>query len=77
MHRTGTILVWLGLILNVVGLVFGFGAMFLDADQQAVNLLGLVPLGFMALLGGVVMVLFGRPRTAGKGGERPAVREPD
>lgn len=74
MHRLGTGLVWLGLILNLVGLVFGFGAMFVDADHQAVNLLGLVPLGFMALLAGVVMVLFSRPRAPGG---RPGMREPD
>ena len=74
MHRLGTWMVWIGLILNLVGLVFGFGAMFIDADHQAVNLLGLVPLGFMVLLGGVVTVLFSRPRLPG--GE-PGKREPD
>lgn len=74
MHRLGTVLIWLGLVMNLVGLVFGFGAMYVDADHQAVNLLGLVPLGFMALLAGVVMVLFGRPRIPG--GD-PARREPD
>lgn len=65
MHRFGTLLIWVGLIFNVIGLGFGFGAMFIDADHAAVNLLGLVPIGFMALLAGVVMVLFGRPRKAG------------
>jgi len=62
MHRLGTFILWLGVILNLVGLGFGFGAMAIDADDQAVNLLGLVPIGFMALLAGVVMVLFSRPR---------------
>lgn len=61
MHKAGTLLIWLGLAFCLIGLLFGFGAMFLDADHQAVNLLGLIPIGFMALLGGVVMVLFGRP----------------
>lgn len=72
MHRFGTILVWLGVILSAVGVVFGFGAMFVDADHQAVNLLGLVPLGFMALLCGVVMVLFSHPKktTPGVGSHR-------
>lgn len=74
MHRFGSVLVWTGVILTAVGLVFGFGAMFLDADHQAVNLLGLVPLGFMALLAGVVMVLFSRPRGPGPEGRS---REPD
>lgn len=62
MHRLGTIIVWLGVILTSGGLLLGFTAMFIDADSQAVNLLGLVPLGFMALLAGVVMVLFSRPK---------------
>jgi uncharacterized membrane protein len=75
MHRFGTFLVWLGVILTAVGLVFGFGAMFTDADHQAVNLLGLVPLGFMALLTGVVMVLFSRPSTSSGADTRR--REPD
>jgi hypothetical protein len=62
MHRLGTIIVWLGVILTVGGLIFGFSAMFIDADHQAVNILGLIPLGFIALLAGVVMVLFSRPK---------------
>jgi hypothetical protein len=70
MHRLGTIIVWLGLILTIGGLLFGFTAMLGDADSEAVNLLGLVPLGFMALLAGVVMVLFSRPKPPSDAGER-------
>lgn len=71
MHRFGSFLVWLGLLLTVGGLVVGFGAMFIDADHAAVNMLGLVPLGFMFLLGGVVMVLFSHPKKArGEGSHR-------
>jgi hypothetical protein len=69
MHKLGTLLIWIGVILNVVGLGFGFGAMILDSDSQAVNLLGLVPIGFVALLAGVVTVLFSRPH-AGPGRDR-------
>lgn len=74
MHKVGTVMVWLGLVLSLVGVVFGFGAMFIDADHQAVSLLGLVPIGFMFLLAGVVTVLFSRPHEAGGEGGR---REPD
>jgi hypothetical protein len=72
LHKFGSFLVWIGLILSAGGVVFGFGAMFIDADHQAVNLLGLVPLGFMALLCGVVMVLFSHPKktTPGEGSHR-------
>lgn len=75
MHRLGTITLWLGALLTTVGLLFGFGAMFVDADHAAVNLLGLVPLGFMLLLAGVVMVLFSHPRRASSPSE--SHREPD
>lgn len=71
MHRFGTFLIWLGLLLSVGGLAIGFGAMFIDADHEAVNVLGLVPLGFMLLLAGVVTVLFSRPTKArGEGSHR-------
>lgn len=74
MHRLGTIVLWVAVLLTAVGLTFGFGALMLDADHQAVNLLGLVPIGFILLLTGLVMVLFGRSRPAAGGRPR---REPD
>ena len=46
----------------MVGLIGGFGALFVDADHIAVNLLTLVPLGFMALLTGTVVCQLNRPR---------------
>ena len=55
MHRIGRLAVYLGILLVVIGLVGGFAAMFLDADALAVNLLMTVPLGFVALLTGVVV----------------------
>ena len=54
-------MVWLGLVLTLVGLIAGFGVMAYDADHVAVNLLGLVPLGFLAMFAGIVAVLFGAP----------------
>ncbi|WJW76635.1 hypothetical protein QVG61_05975 [Thiohalobacter sp. IOR34] len=50
-----------GILLTAAGLIGGFTAMFQDADALAVNLLMLVPLGFAALLTGVVTTQFSRP----------------
>ncbi|MBI5040011.1 MAG: hypothetical protein HZB57_02015 [Gammaproteobacteria bacterium] len=61
MHRFGQLAVYLGILLVAVGLVGGFTAMFRDADGLAVNLLVLVPLGFAALLTGVVVTQLHRP----------------
>ncbi|MBI5461805.1 MAG: hypothetical protein HY941_06425 [Gammaproteobacteria bacterium] len=61
MHRFGQLAVALGILLVTVGLVGGFTAMFRDADGLAVNLLVLVPLGFAALLTGVVATQLHRP----------------
>ena len=62
MQRLGVISVYAGILLIMVGLIGGFGALFLDADHMAVNLLTLVPLGFMALLTGTVVCQLNRPR---------------
>jgi hypothetical protein len=62
MQRLGVISVYAGILLIMVGLIGGFGALFVDADHIAVNLLTLVPLGFMALLTGTVVCQLNRPR---------------
>lgn len=62
MYRAGRLLIWLGVALCAVGLVGGFAMLFRDSDAAAVNLLGLVPLGFVLLFAGVVATLFGTPR---------------
>ncbi len=61
MHRVGQFAVYLGILLSAVGLIGGFTAMVRDADDLAVNLLVLVPLGFVALLTGVVVTQLHRP----------------
>lgn len=61
MHRMGRLAVYLGILLVAAGLVGGFGAMFLDADDLAVTFLMIVPLGFTALLTGVVLTQLHRP----------------
>jgi len=62
MRRVGRYTVYAGIILVILGLIGGFAALFRDADSLAVNLLTLVPLGFVVLLvGTVVSQLSGTP----------------
>ena len=62
MARVGSYMVYLGIILIAVGLIGGFLALFQDADSLAVNLLIMVPLGFVALLTGTVISQLATPR---------------
>ncbi len=62
MKRMGVVGVYAGILLITVGLIGGFGALYMDADHIAVNLLKLVPLGFLALLTGTVISQLNRPR---------------
>ena len=55
MRRVGRYTVYAGVVLIAIGLIGGFTALFRDADSLAVNLLNLVPLGFVALLAGTVI----------------------
>ncbi|MFQ5643250.1 MAG: hypothetical protein ACE5FQ_06075 [Thiogranum sp.] len=55
MERLGPYTVYSGIVLILVGLIGGFAALFHDADGVAVNILILVPLGFVALLVGTVV----------------------
>ena len=62
MARVGRYTVYFGIILIAVGLIGGFLALFRDADSLAVNILILVPLGFVALLTGTVIAQLAIPR---------------
>jgi hypothetical protein len=55
MRRVGRYTVYAGVVLIAIGLIGGFTALFRDADSLAVNLLTLVPLGFIVLLAGTVV----------------------
>ena len=55
MERVGRYTVYTGIILIAAGLIGGFAALFQDADSLAVNLLILVPVGFVAMLTGTVI----------------------
>jgi len=52
--RIGRIATWLGIILIAVGLVAGFGLIWLGHHQTAKTFLMLTPIGFLLLLTGVV-----------------------
>ena len=60
MHRVGTITVYAGILLTILGLVIGFTAMFVDADSSAVQWIGMVPVGFALLMLGTVMTQLSR-----------------
>ncbi len=62
MGRIGRLTVLAGAALSGVGLAAGFGALFLDAHGAAVELLGMVPIGFVLLLTGTVISQLHRPR---------------
>ena len=62
MNTAGRVAVIVGIALIVAGLVIGFGAMFMGEDQQAVDWLALVPLGFVVMLAGTVSSQLTKPK---------------
>ncbi|HIP68514.1 MAG TPA: hypothetical protein EYH06_07970 [Chromatiales bacterium] len=54
MQRIGRITTWLGIILTTVGLIAGFGLIWLGHHQTAKSFLMMTPIGFLLLLTGVV-----------------------
>jgi hypothetical protein len=61
MKQVGRFAVYLGIILIVLGMIIGFGAMIVDQDSQGIIWLSVVPLGFVVLLAGTVMTQLSRP----------------
>jgi uncharacterized membrane protein len=60
--RLGQIVFIIGLILTVVGLIFGFWFMFQGNDEWATKLLFAVPVGFMFLFTGLATSVMFSPR---------------
>ncbi|MEQ1669128.1 MAG: hypothetical protein ABL868_11805 [Sulfuriferula sp.] len=58
MHKIGVMMVWLGLLLTVVGLIFGF--IDLVKYGEASIWIAMIPAGFAALLTGVTMTQFSK-----------------
>jgi len=62
MHRAGRVAVYMGIVMTALGLVIGFTAMFMGAQNRAIDWLGIVPLGFVILLAGTVATQLSHPK---------------
>ena len=70
MHRVGLGILWIGIVLVAVGMIFGFGGMVIGASDGVVNLIALVPWGFLLLLTGTVGTQLTRPASPGESDKR-------
>ena len=75
--RIGQILFIFGLILAVVGLIFGFWFMFHDNDDWAIRFLLAVPAGFMFLFTGLATSVMFSPRDDSSLNERRSLQDSD
>jgi len=66
MHQVGRVTIYIGIALTVIGMIIGFTAMFMDADNLAKVFIGLVPIGFVLLLTGTVMTQLSAPNQNNK-----------
>ncbi len=66
MDRLGQYMLIVGLIITVIGLVFGFGFMFADSDELAKFFLMAVPLGFLVTFAGLSSIVLFSPRDSDK-----------
>jgi len=73
----GQIVFIIGLILAVVGLIFGFWFMFQDNDELASNFLFAVPVGFMFLFTGLATSVMFSPRDDTSLNERRSLQDFD
>jgi ABC-type antimicrobial peptide transport system permease subunit len=62
MDRLGRYSLIAGLVITVVGLIFGFYFMFTDSDELAEMFLMAVPLGFLITFAGLSTVVMFSPR---------------
>jgi len=62
MHLAGTVLVWLSILLIAVGMLVGFGGMLAGAGEELMQLIVLVPWGFLLLMTGTAMAQLSRRR---------------
>ena len=73
----GQIVFIIGLILAVVGLIFGFWFMFQDNDELASKFLFAVPVGFMFLFTGLATSVMFSPRDDTSLNERRSLQDFD
>ncbi|MEN9503078.1 MAG: hypothetical protein RI964_2363 [Pseudomonadota bacterium] len=62
MDRIGRYSFIVGLVLTIIGLIFGFGFMFAGNDELAKTFLMVVPLGFLILFAGLSTIILFSPR---------------
>ncbi|WP_018231525.1 hypothetical protein [Thioalkalivibrio thiocyanodenitrificans] len=62
MYHFGRYSIIAGIVLTVIAMVLGFGAMFRDVEEWAKLFLSLIPLGFLIVFTGLVTVLLVGPR---------------
>jgi len=75
--RLGQIVFIIGLILTVVGLIFGFWFMFQGNDEWATKLLFAVPVGFMFLFTGLATSVMFSPRDDSALNEKRSLQDLD
>ena len=75
--RLGQIVFIIGLILTVVGLIFGFWFMFQGNDEWATKLLFAVPVGFMFLFTGLATSVMFSPRDDSSLNEKRSLQDLD
>ncbi|ACL72664.1 hypothetical protein [Thioalkalivibrio sulfidiphilus] len=62
MYQLGRYSIIVGIILTVIALAVGFGAMFREAEEWAKFFLSVIPIGFLLTFTGLVTVLLTGPR---------------
>ena len=70
MYRFGKGSIYFGLLLSAIGLIGGFGLMFVGIDLWAKPLIALIPVGFLVIFTGLVTTLLHDPKP-GKEPKRP------
>jgi uncharacterized membrane protein len=66
MHQAGRLTIYIGIALTAIGLIVGFTAMFMDRDDLAKMLIGMIPVGFVLMLAGTVTTQLSAPKDKSK-----------
>jgi len=75
--RIGQIVFIIGLILSVVGVIFGLWFMFQGNDKWAIRFLVAVPTGFMFLFTGLATSVMFSPRDDSESNKRRSLQDSD
>ena len=58
MHKVGVIMIWVGLLMSIFGLIFGF--IDLIKEGEASIWIAIIPAGFAGMLVGITMTQFSK-----------------